>query len=52
MTQKHNLKDLDGAFGEDSDEWDKIEKELYEDRLKPSSREEVTFEKMDRIYGI
>jgi hypothetical protein len=41
---KHKIKDIEGAFGDDSDEWEQIEKELYQDRLKPSLRKEITFE--------
>ncbi len=40
----HKIMDLAGAFGENSEEWDDIEKKLYADRLRPSSRREITFE--------
>ena len=40
----HHIDDLEGAFGDDSEEWDLIEKELYNDRLRPSSRKNITFE--------
>ena len=40
----HKIMDLAGAFGDDSDEWEKIEKELYEDRLRPSHRKGLTFD--------
>ncbi|TFH26288.1 MAG: hypothetical protein E4G98_07220 [Promethearchaeota archaeon] len=43
--QSHKIMDLAGAFGENSEEWDNIEKELYADRLRPSARSEITFEK-------
>ena len=42
--QKHSIMDLAGALGDESDEWVKIEKELYEDRLRPSSRKKISFE--------
>jgi predicted CopG family antitoxin len=42
--QTHSIMDLAGAFGDESDEWEKIEKELYEDRLRPSSRKKISFE--------
>ena len=42
--QKHHISDLAGAFEEDSDEWIKIEKELYKDRLRPSSRKGISFD--------
>ena len=42
--KKHVIMDLAGAFGEDSDEWEKIEKELYEDRLRPSNRKGLSFD--------
>ena len=32
----HKISDLAGAFGESSDEWVKIEEELYKDRLQPA----------------
>ena len=41
---QHSIMDLAGAFGEESDEWEKIEKELYEDRLRPSSRKNISFD--------
>jgi len=42
-TKRHKIKDLEGAFGEDSEEWEQIEKELYHDRLRPSSRADIRF---------
>ncbi len=30
--------DLAGAFAENSEEWERIEQELYKDRLRPSNR--------------
>ncbi len=42
--KNHKIMDLAGAFGENSDEWEKIEKELYKDRLKPSNREKRIFD--------
>ncbi|MHA1683581.1 MAG: antitoxin VapB family protein [Promethearchaeota archaeon] len=39
-----NIMDLAGAFGDDSDEWEQIENELYKDRLRPSSRKGSIFE--------
>jgi predicted CopG family antitoxin len=41
---RHKIKDLEGAFGEESDEWEQINKELYNDRLRLPSRKEITFE--------
>lgn len=43
-SNSHSIMDLAGAFGEDSAEWDKIENELYADRLRPSSRKKISFE--------
>jgi len=43
-SKRHEIMDLAGAFGENSEEWDRIEKELYEDRLRPSSRKGISFE--------
>ena len=40
----HKIMDLAGAFGDDSNEWEKIEKELYEDRLRPSHRKGLSFD--------
>jgi len=45
QVQSHKIMDLAGAFGENSEEWDDIEKELYADRLRPSARREITFDK-------
>lgn len=42
--KRHRIKDLEGSFGDDSDEWDKIQDELYKDRLRPSSRKIITFD--------
>lgn len=42
--KRHKIKDLEGAFGEESDEWELIKKELYNDRLRPASRKEIIFE--------
>ncbi len=42
--KKHHISDLAGAFGEDSEEWIKIEEELYNDRLRPSSRKGISFD--------
>ncbi len=45
MSEKnHKIMDLAGAFGDNSDEWEKIEKELYKDRLQPSNREVIIFD--------
>ena len=33
-----------GIFGQDSNEWDEIEKKIYEDRLKDVDREWVKFD--------
>lgn len=37
--EKHKIMDLAGAFGDNSKEWEKIEKELYKDRLRTSNHE-------------
>ena len=42
--KKHQISDLAGAFGEGSEEWIKIEEELYKDRLRPSSRKGISFD--------
>ena len=39
-----DIMDLAGAFGDDSEEWEKISCELYLDRLRPSHRNGVEFE--------
>ena len=45
MSEKnHKIMDLAGAFRENSEEWEKIEKELYKDRLRPSNREVIIFD--------
>ena len=33
-----NIDDLEGAFGDASEEWDSIEKEIYQDRLRHKTR--------------
>lgn len=33
-----NIDDLEGAFGDTSEEWDSIEKEIYRDRLRFKTR--------------
>ena len=38
LEKKRNIMELAGAFGDQSDEWEKIEEKLYKDRLHPSSR--------------
>ncbi len=40
----HSIMNLAGAFGDESEEWEKIEKELYEERLRPSSRKKISFD--------
>lgn len=40
----HQIMDLAGALGEDSDEWDLIEKELYVDRFRSSHRGHFTLD--------
>ena len=45
--ENHKIMDLAGAFGENSEEWEKIEQELYKDRLRPSSRKAITFDNID-----
>ncbi len=42
--EKHKIMDLAGAFGDNSKEWEKIEKELYKDRLNIKSRNFYVFE--------
>ena len=42
--KKHTIMDLAGAFGDSSDEWEAIETELYNDRLRPSERKGITFD--------
>jgi len=37
--EEHKIMDLAGAFGDNSEEWEKIEKELYKDRLRTSNHE-------------
>ena len=44
LESKHHIEDLAGAFDDESDEWEKITEELYQDRLRPSNRKNVTFE--------
>ncbi len=39
-----SIMDLAGAFDDDSDEWETIERELYKDRHKSSARNEIDFE--------
>jgi predicted CopG family antitoxin len=41
---KHDISDLFGILGEDDDEWDEIEKQIYDDRLKSVEREDIDFE--------
>ena len=36
-----DIEKLAGVFKEDSDEWEKIEEMLYEDRLKPDQRNQI-----------
>lgn len=45
--EDHKIMDLAGAFGENSEEWEKIEQELYKDRLRPSKRKAITFDNID-----
>ena len=45
--EKHKIMDLAGAFGDNSEEWEKIEQELYKDRLRPSNRKAITFDNID-----
>ncbi|MHA1646304.1 MAG: antitoxin VapB family protein [Promethearchaeota archaeon] len=45
--KKHKIMDLAGAFGEESEEWEKIEQDLYDARLQPSSRKTINFEEIE-----
>ncbi len=33
IKKRRHIDDLEGAFGDTSEEWDSIEKEIYQDRL-------------------
>jgi len=39
--QTNSIEEFAGAFEEDSEEWEKIEKILYEDRLKSKSYRDI-----------
>lgn len=42
-SKSHQIKDLDGAFGDESEEWDKIEKIIYEERSEKKIQKDVNF---------
>jgi predicted CopG family antitoxin len=42
--QRHHIDDLEGAFGDDSDEWEQIKEELYKDRMKKDSRPVISLD--------
>ena len=42
IKKERNIDDLEGAFGETSEEWNGIEKEIYQDRLRINPRKIVS----------
>ena len=39
----HQIEDLKGAFGDNSEEWEDIEKMIYEERLEKKKRKDTLF---------